>query len=1423
MLQKRLGPVRATASAAAAAQYRAQLTGRTAYTYRQWEPPRSDPQLLTSFIRRASSPAQLLEIVTQHQGSVNAIHIAAAFNRTVYLYRRPSLLASDARIINNQLLPVLIKELRVCKSMLQARGIATVLHAMGSLDVRERELLQDLAAAAEPQLGQFTTQGLANMLWALARCGFQAPARWMDVCVGSCQAKLVQFSPQELSITLWSLSRLKCKLSADTHSNFLRWALSILYQFEPHSLVLLAYSLGSMEQRPSPEWVTAFVKALLHPPGLARFTPQGQCQVLWALGRMGYTPTPIFANTVNSFMLEPSLLPAYKPIDLSTLVYALVQLSLPISDALYKAIMSKWQVCLSSLSSMQLANSVWAFAHLQLGLPQRQLSTPAIAKCLTACYISMDRFNHRDLAMLAWGMATLRFQLPATFLQSMQWRMEQVGSEFMPQEVSCTMWALARLGASPSAGLLVEFFAATDRRLSSFKPQELSNMIWALAKVQHRPDKAWVDEFMRAAFHRLTEFTPQGLGNTTWALAVLGLRPPPAWLYAFVKAAAPQLSSMRPIDLIVTIQALRVMNSGPQGLGLQRVAEFVDAAVAELQGRAGREETEEKTQRPVAGQQGHQASVGQQGQQGQWVQQNWEVQGQGQWQRAPVLTKVQRQMAKAQQHQAMMALPLQLAPVNGAVHPHTGPSQAAPGPSSPPTRHIPAPTAGNQYLPASRLVLGPVVKHIPPAQRLPARKALKLMAPQPSDQPLELPPGLAAALGPTLAPDFPSHQLGRPASSPLLRGRAGDSLLPSQPPSLRSPSPLWPMHPRAPGWPPSGPPLDWQGQPHHPPPVLQPMPTMRFSAAAPPPGALGQGLQGQMHQPSLPDQSLPDQAEGHTQPADMAQPRQPPPPPPPSNQPPQSVQSDQPPPPPQSDQPPPPPKSEQPPPPPTSDQPPQSYQPPQSAQSAQPPQPGSQGEAAGASPGSSPHPGPAQPGLPDLSLSVALAQSASSPGQSSSSTLGPGPPGIRPPVSWPSPAQPLQPPLPPSQLPEEGLWSCRPGAEAQAQAQLQPAGLPAPHPAALTSPPPQALTPQQQQPSLQQQQQPQPSLAPTVSKAAAESHEPLDPLHQSQALPGAPAQQGVQPQPHPRRVSRRGAQAGQAASQAPRLGGLGQSQQQPEGDSGARGAASQGHLVQQPGMSSQSGELAERSNDNSDVTGCQPSNSSSSHGSSSQGSGHSSSLSSHTCRLSAAVRASESGLVGARQVALLLTAASHRPVPSQGGRSAWALPPPSPTTHPAQPAATTPSPVSTLWPPSTSAPEHWAGGGGTTAAAAAGAGAGAAVPDYSAPPGAAVAAEATGAEGAAGSEAAAAAGPASPPVRLGVVAAAPAPCSPSSLQLLRQLQQGPPPSQPTTLAALLALGPEGEPQPWLDSSALARFDCPVQAAGPEVAGGEEVG
>jgi len=62
----------------------------------------------------------------------------------------------------------------------------------------------------------------------------------------------------------------------------------------------------------------------------------------------------------------------------------------------------------------------------------------------------------------------------------------QVGAEFAPQEVANTLWALARIGAKPSAPVMAEFFIATDRRLSSFKPHELSSMAWALAKVREQ-------------------------------------------------------------------------------------------------------------------------------------------------------------------------------------------------------------------------------------------------------------------------------------------------------------------------------------------------------------------------------------------------------------------------------------------------------------------------------------------------------------------------------------------------------------------------------------------------------------------------------------------------------------------------------------------------------------------------------------------------------------------------------------------------------------------------------------------------------------------------------------------------------------------------------------------------------------------------
>jgi hypothetical protein len=55
-----------------------------------------------------------------------------------------------------------------------------VLHALASLDITDREVVAALVDGAGPRLPAFDAQGLANMLWALAKLEYQPPAGWLQ-------------------------------------------------------------------------------------------------------------------------------------------------------------------------------------------------------------------------------------------------------------------------------------------------------------------------------------------------------------------------------------------------------------------------------------------------------------------------------------------------------------------------------------------------------------------------------------------------------------------------------------------------------------------------------------------------------------------------------------------------------------------------------------------------------------------------------------------------------------------------------------------------------------------------------------------------------------------------------------------------------------------------------------------------------------------------------------------------------------------------------------------------------------------------------------------------------------------------------------------------------------------------------------------
>lgn len=509
-----------------------------------WQPTFIDPSRLTTGISQCSSCADLFDILATHQGRLNAVHVATAFHRAAALTRRPrGVRAQETRILHSQLLPLLLQELDSVKATMQPRAIASTLHALGVLDIRERDVFAELAAQAEGRMADFTPQGLGNMLWAFARTGLQPSARWMAIFVGVCHAKLAAFSAQDLSMVVWSFSKLKYRLGDNKKQDFITALERLLPRANAQAMSMALYAMVYQGAHPGEAWLDTFCSRMLaQPGGLAAFPPQALTTILWSLSRLRHPLPPALCQALTTHLVD-SRLHGHQPIDVATLLYALGHMRAVVSEPLYRVMYKKLNSVMYAMQPSQLANAGLALVSVKVGsqtevgsvaavtgaglgtapgtahaahgeasahtTPMQQpataaatahhphahththqkthhpkLSTRFLSQYISVTYAKLPAFNSRDLSMLTQALARMRCQLPDSYLSALQRRIEQLGATFQPTDISLTLWALQRLGAAPTASLMVEFFVATDKRLSSFRPQELSLMIWSLAQVR---------------------------------------------------------------------------------------------------------------------------------------------------------------------------------------------------------------------------------------------------------------------------------------------------------------------------------------------------------------------------------------------------------------------------------------------------------------------------------------------------------------------------------------------------------------------------------------------------------------------------------------------------------------------------------------------------------------------------------------------------------------------------------------------------------------------------------------------------------------------------------------------------------------------------------------------------------------------------
>lgn len=221
----------------------------------EWTAPANDEYAWTGLIMAAQSPDELQRILTGLY-ALNVFHLTAAFSKLASFGRRaPARGGHATRPAAQRMLPVLIVRARENLARLQSRPLAIVAHCVGTFQHKDKELMADIAFAAEHRLASFTTQGLCNLLWGFARVDIQPSHRWMDGYLRAVQAQILEFKPQELSVVLWSLARLKFRLTPGKLHDFLQHVHVHLSDYSPHSLSNVLWSLATSEQRPEATWL----------------------------------------------------------------------------------------------------------------------------------------------------------------------------------------------------------------------------------------------------------------------------------------------------------------------------------------------------------------------------------------------------------------------------------------------------------------------------------------------------------------------------------------------------------------------------------------------------------------------------------------------------------------------------------------------------------------------------------------------------------------------------------------------------------------------------------------------------------------------------------------------------------------------------------------------------------------------------------------------------------------------------------------------------------------------------------------------------------------------------------------------------------------------------------------------------------------
>ena len=354
----------------------------------------------------------------------------------------------------------------------------TVKHSQANLLSTLLDLIK-LKCSQKPEPGDIDAQGIANLLWAMAKLVDNGQERTAELnaavaaLLPHVNAQKDQFISQHIANLLWAMAKLVDNGQERTA------------ELEAAVAALLPHVNAQKDQ----------------------FIPQHIANLLWAMAKL-----------VDNGQERTAEL-----------------------EAAVAALLPHVNAQKDQFNAQGIANLLWAMAKLADNGQERTAELKAtVAALLPHVNAQKDQFNAQGIANLLWAMAKLVDNgqerttelnaAVAALLPLVNVRKDQ----FIPQHIANLLWAMAKLvdnGQERTAELnaaVAMLFPHVNAQKAGFKPQEVANLLWAMAKLVDNAQeptaelKAAVAALLPHVNAQKDQFIPQHIANLLWAMAKMG-------------------------------------------------------------------------------------------------------------------------------------------------------------------------------------------------------------------------------------------------------------------------------------------------------------------------------------------------------------------------------------------------------------------------------------------------------------------------------------------------------------------------------------------------------------------------------------------------------------------------------------------------------------------------------------------------------------------------------------------------------------------------------------------------------------------------------------------------------------------------------------------------------------------------------------